>query len=93
MLEDKNQNKTQLENLGEFGLIDHLTKDIKISQASTIKSIGDDAAVLDFKNKSNSARETSITGTNAPRKNSLYFKIKPIESPRKSSKNIFSQTE
>ncbi len=51
MLEDKNQSKTQLENLGEFGLIDHLTKDIKITHESTLKSIGDDAAVLDFSTK------------------------------------------
>lgn len=48
MLEDKNQPKTQLENLGEFGLIEHLTKNIKINRKSTVKSIGDDAAVLDF---------------------------------------------
>lgn len=48
MLEDKNQKKTSIASLGEFGLIDHLTKHFKISQESTIKSIGDDAAVLDF---------------------------------------------
>jgi thiamine-monophosphate kinase len=51
MIEDKNQNKTPLSELGEFGLIDHLTKDFKIKHASTIKGIGDDAAVLDFKNE------------------------------------------
>lgn len=51
MLEDKNQLRTQLENLGEFGLIEHLTKDIKTTQKSTLKSIGDDAAIVDFKNK------------------------------------------
>lgn len=51
MIEDKNQQRTQLSDLGEFGLIDHLTKNFKINQASTIKGIGDDAAVLDFKNK------------------------------------------
>ena len=51
MLEDKNQERTSLEQLGEFGLIDHLTKDFSISHASTIKGIGDDAAVLDFKDK------------------------------------------
>ncbi|WP_291869808.1 thiamine-phosphate kinase [Maribacter sp.] len=51
MLEDKNQEKTTLESLGEFGLIDHLTKDFKITHTSTIKGIGDDAAVLDFKDK------------------------------------------
>ena len=51
MIEDKNQQRTQLSDLGEFGLIDHLTKNFKINQKSTIKGIGDDAAVLDFKNK------------------------------------------
>ncbi|OBX23588.1 MULTISPECIES: thiamine-phosphate kinase [Bizionia] len=51
MIEDKNQQRTQLENLGEFALIDHLTSNFKITQKSTIKSIGDDAAVLDFGKK------------------------------------------
>ncbi|RYZ94506.1 MAG: thiamine-phosphate kinase, partial [Sphingobacteriaceae bacterium] len=36
---------------GEFGLINHLTQNIKIKQVSTLKGIGDDAAVLDFKDK------------------------------------------
>ncbi|WP_418511101.1 thiamine-phosphate kinase [Corallibacter sp.] len=49
MIEDKNQQRTQLSDLGEFGLIDHLTKNFKIKQSSTVKGIGDDAAVLDFK--------------------------------------------
>ncbi len=35
--------------MGEFGLIDHLTKGFKPVQESTVKGIGDDAAVLDFK--------------------------------------------
>ena len=47
MLEDKNQNRTSLADLGEFGLINHITKYFTISNASTIKAIGDDAAVLD----------------------------------------------
>lgn len=51
MLEDKNQAKTDLESLGEFGLIDHLTKQFSITHNSTLKGIGDDAAVLDFKEK------------------------------------------
>ena len=50
MIEDKNQQRTDLNNLGEFALIEHLTKDFKIKQKSTIKGIGDDAAVLSFKN-------------------------------------------
>lgn len=51
MLEDKNTEKTALEKLGEFGLIDHLTKSFEITQKSTLKGIGDDAAILDFKDK------------------------------------------
>ncbi len=51
MIEDKNQQRTPLSELGEFGLIDHLTKDFKITQKSTLKGIGDDAAVLDFNTK------------------------------------------
>jgi thiamine-monophosphate kinase len=50
MLEDKNVEKTDLEKLGEFGLIDHLTKNFTITQKSTVKGIGDDAAVLDHTN-------------------------------------------
>ncbi|MGB5820079.1 MAG: thiamine-phosphate kinase [Saonia sp.] len=48
MLEDKNRKRTSLEELGEFGLIDHLTKDFSINQKSTVIGIGDDAAVLHF---------------------------------------------
>lgn len=51
MLEDKNQERTALEQLGEFDLIDHLTQHFSISHESTVKGIGDDAAVLDFKDK------------------------------------------
>ncbi|WP_298494391.1 thiamine-phosphate kinase [uncultured Algibacter sp.] len=51
MIEDKNQQRTQLSDLGEFGLIDHLTKHFKIKQNSTIKGVGDDAAVLNFDKK------------------------------------------
>ncbi|MFH6767609.1 thiamine-phosphate kinase [Gaetbulibacter aquiaggeris] len=49
MIEDKNIQRTELSDLGEFGLIDHLTKNFKMNHKSTIKGIGDDAAVLDFK--------------------------------------------
>lgn len=51
MIEDKNQQRTSIAQLGEFGLIDHLTKQFEIAQPSTIRGIGDDAAVLDFKDK------------------------------------------
>jgi thiamine-monophosphate kinase len=39
---------TGIEELGEFGLINHLTKGFNSSNASTLKGIGDDAAVLDI---------------------------------------------
>lgn len=42
--------RTELSTLGEFGLIKHLTQNNKTRLQSTIKSIGDDSAVLDFKN-------------------------------------------
>ncbi|MBT8187259.1 MAG: thiamine-phosphate kinase [Croceitalea sp.] len=51
MLEDKNQARTALEKLGEIGLIKHLTKNFGLKQKSSIKGIGDDAAVLDFNGK------------------------------------------
>lgn len=51
MIEDKNQQRTDLSTLGEFALIEHLTNNFKINHSSTIKGIGDDAAVLNFENK------------------------------------------
>ena len=51
MIEDKNQQSTDLNTLGEFGLIEHLTKNFEIKHKSTVKSVGDDAAVLDFGKK------------------------------------------
>ncbi len=46
-----NKERTELKELGEFGLIEHLTNSITLTADSSIKGIGDDAAVLDFKNK------------------------------------------
>lgn len=51
MIEDKTPQRTSLSDLGEFGLIKHLTANFEINQPSTLKGIGDDAAVLDFKDK------------------------------------------
>jgi thiamine-monophosphate kinase len=44
MLEDAQ--RIELESLGEFGLIDHLTKGLQSAHKSTVTGIGDDAAVL-----------------------------------------------
>ena len=49
MFENKENSRTSLEELGEFGLIDHLTQHFKITQSTTVKGVGDDAAVLRFK--------------------------------------------
>jgi thiamine-monophosphate kinase len=46
-----NKEKTNIEALGEFGLIKYLTDNVKLTQKSTIKGIGDDAAVLDAEGK------------------------------------------
>lgn len=43
--------RTEIATLGEFGLIRHLTEKIELKNESTIKGVGDDAAVLDYKDK------------------------------------------
>lgn len=42
---------TEISKLGEFGLIDHLTKEIQIKNESTKYGVGDDCAVLHYPNK------------------------------------------
>jgi len=39
--------RTEVSSLGEFGLIEHLTRNLETQQASTIVGVGDDAAVID----------------------------------------------
>lgn len=39
--------RTEISSLGEFGLIDHLTKNIELQNASSVLGVGDDAAVID----------------------------------------------
>lgn len=51
MLENKDITKTELEHLGEFGLIKHLTQFLKLKQSSSRLGIGDDAAILHFGEK------------------------------------------
>lgn len=43
--------ETEISTLGEFGLIDRLTRDLPIKNTSTEKGVGDDAAVLNFGDK------------------------------------------
>ncbi|MDR1984501.1 MAG: thiamine-phosphate kinase [Prevotellaceae bacterium] len=46
-----NTKRTPLMDFGEFGLIEHLTKDIETKHRSTLKAVGDDAAVMDYGSK------------------------------------------
>ena len=41
--------RTEISTLGEFGLIKHLTEDIKLINAESKYGVGDDAAVLEYK--------------------------------------------
>lgn len=41
------EQRTEISSLGEFGLIEHLTKNIELQNASSVVGVGDDAAVLD----------------------------------------------
>jgi thiamine-monophosphate kinase len=50
------ENRTEISSLGEFGLIEHLTANIEIKNASTLVGVGDDAAVIDH-----FGRQTVIT--------------------------------
>lgn len=52
MFEDRNKQepRTDISNLGEFGLIEHLTGYFQTNQPSTIKGVGDDCAVVDIGN-------------------------------------------
>lgn len=45
------ETQTEIATLGEFGLINKLTEQIKLVNPSTIKGVGDDAAVLDYVDK------------------------------------------
>lgn len=47
MTDSNTEKRTELSELGEFGLIDRLTKNINLVQPSTLKGVGDDAAVID----------------------------------------------
>jgi thiamine-monophosphate kinase len=46
-MEFEKPHRTELSELGEFGLIDHLTKQITLKNKSSVKGVGDDAAVID----------------------------------------------
>jgi Thiamine monophosphate kinase len=50
-MEKSSEKLTDINQIGEFGLIDLITKDFEIVNDSTELSIGDDAAILNYKNQ------------------------------------------
>ena len=46
-MQDQQVPRTDIGTLGEFGLIDHLTRQFPLENASSLKGVGDDAAVID----------------------------------------------
>lgn len=52
---------TEISDLGEFGLIDHLTQGLSMHNASTIKGVGDDCAVLRFSTDEADSRRVLVT--------------------------------
>jgi thiamine-monophosphate kinase len=48
---DNTKKQTALSNIGEFGLIERLTSNIQLQHKSSVKGVGDDAAVLEFEGK------------------------------------------
>ncbi|MCR5049639.1 MAG: thiamine-phosphate kinase [Paludibacteraceae bacterium] len=55
--------KTEISTLGEFGLIKHLTQDIKPVQPSTQKAVGDDCAVMNFSGEGTKGRKDESSKT------------------------------
>jgi len=51
MFEKRGTKRMEISELGEFGLIDHLTSGVKIHHTQTVKGVGDDAAVIDSGDK------------------------------------------
>ena len=43
---EKKENRTEIGSVGEFGLIKHVTKNFADKQKTTVKGVGDDAAVI-----------------------------------------------
>lgn len=57
MFEDKVPKRTELSSLGEFGLIKHIAKHVELKNESSVCGIGDDAAVIEYKN----GKQTVVT--------------------------------
>src|ERR1700755_2345546 len=56
----ENKERTELTSLGEFGLIDHLTQHVELNHPSSLKGIGDDAAVIKYDNEKSTLVSTDM---------------------------------
>ena len=54
------QNRTELKDLGEFGLIELIKNKVQLRNASTLKGIGDDAAVIKYDDDSKTLISTDL---------------------------------
>ncbi len=52
---------TEISTLGEFGLIDRMTADLEMRNASTLRGVGDDCAVLKYSSDDNDQRRVLVT--------------------------------
>lgn len=76
MEKEEKRNLTKLSEIGEFGVIEHITENVKIKHPETIKGIGDDAAVLDYKDKQ--IVVTTDLLTEGVHFNLIYFPLKHL---------------
>ena len=60
MIEEKSPIRTELSSLGEFGLIKHIRQHILLNNESSVCGIGDDAAVIEYKNGKQTVVSTEI---------------------------------
>ena len=56
----ENKERTELTSIGEFGLIDHLTQHVEIYNSSTVKGIGDDAAIIKYDTEKHTVVSTDM---------------------------------
>lgn len=53
-------NRTEISDLGEFGLIKHIQQNVELRNASSLKGIGDDAAVIKYNNDEQTVLSTDM---------------------------------
>ena len=71
--------RTEISQYGEFGLIKHLTEDLKTVQPSTKKAVGDDCAVMDFSGESRvKSQESRVLMTTDMLLEGIHFNLEYV---------------